>query len=216
MIRLLAITGASILILILILAAVRAVGGLYKPPSLMLLEEHQCEPKPCWHGIHLDHTTLAEARAILLADINFIVIPSDSRICWFTIAEPMWYGCVWGDVYRDDKVAQYLYLRSPKNTLRLGDLIVFLGQPSGISPCSIYGVPEYGFKGISIVMSLVFNTDENLIGDTSISAFNPQNPVQWDVNPSFPIFAIYKGHLMLSMMQPWRGFRSKMVNDCGG
>jgi hypothetical protein len=133
--RLLARFAVRIMIaLCLLIGAARVVGSMSDYPAREMLRQFECEPQPCWHGIHLGMTRLAEARTLLSADANIRIVaydPTADYLCWAWTNEwhnpnSQWDACYFP--YPDSSVTlQLTYANRPP--LRLGDVLPLMGNP---------------------------------------------------------------------------------------
>src|SRR5579859_4839388 len=77
-----------------------------------VLLDRNC-PQPCWRAIRPGHTTVEQARTLLIAGEPFIQhvtnppaseVPGQPRVCWSMDVNPDWTGCAQRDAVSDGPI----------------------------------------------------------------------------------------------------------------
>jgi hypothetical protein len=154
----------SVLLLItlcLLVGAAQVVGGFRQHPAAAIIRQFECEPQPCWAGIHPGVTPLAEAERILSADPTFSLIerrPTDAALCWNWL--PQWHhpvGYRWDGCYSFEARGFSLFMNYKDNGLRLGDVLTLLGRPSTSRLCTDLRIGAIELRGLSIAVEVPDN-----------------------------------------------------------
>ena len=156
LVNLIAIVGLAFVVIII---AIRMVGGLVQPvnPAQTILALGACE-QPCWRGIYPGVTTLDQADALLNMDTLNVRGVVDVRsglfgvrarhVCWTLSADPGWQGCA----VRQDGApgpVNEIYLTAPRDrSFSLGDAMAVLGRPVASNLCK-----RLGFMSASVYFS---------------------------------------------------------------
>ena len=167
----------------------------------------------CWHNIHLGKTTLAEAKYILSADPNIVLLDGDNKGCqiaWQTTVEKVtWKGHICaGTDGKLTHVAAILDLSSAEQFadthFTLMDAIEIFGMPAGARCLSISLLNGSS----SYTASVIFR------GETQVSFTHvlPYNGLLFD--PKMPISRIRyssedEQRYYRSNSAIWRGFTSQ-------
>jgi hypothetical protein len=211
MIRLLVGTAAMIVALVLIMTAMRLIGGwAAQPAAAAILDPGSC-PQPCWHGIQPGKTTFRQAQAIFRASPDRITLPNDyltSTSMRFTL-DTRWYGQVYrlGDTASNlDNSLQFIILQPPANTMRLGDALLLFGEPLASVLCPSWPVypPQSGSRIYKGNVFFQGNIEATVVSGES--RFDPHMPVT-------SITYLYPADEPPYRFDtpPWRGFAR--VND---
>src|SRR5579859_449428 len=138
-------------------------------------------PQPCWRGIRPGHTTVDQARNLLMADAPFIQhvtnnnasdVPGQPRVCWSMDVNPDWTGCAERDVVSDGPVNR-IELHIPVEThFTLGEAILLFGKPQGAVIC-----PQYGLQLAAIYFANGVAVNTHLDEEPDKLAFDPDMPV---------------------------------------
>ena len=123
-------------------------------PGLETLQQFNCTPKPCWHGIHLGMTTVQEAAIILSADPTIRlnkVSWTDYYLCWQWQNEWRRDDGLFGGCYDTIPNPDFmLVLNYVNNPLQAGDAITLLGRPTGSFLCTGYDPDDIGYLGLML------------------------------------------------------------------
>jgi hypothetical protein len=182
MTRLLIGTAVVIAALALIIAAIRLIGGWAVLPAAAILDPRAC-PQPCWHGIQPGKTTFRQALAIFKANPDRIALPDDylTRLSIHFTLDTHWCGQVdrWDEAVSNlDTPLQFIVLKPPANTMRLGDAVILFGEPLASVLCPT-GMANLSGKVSRLYRGRVFfqgNIEVSFFSDES--RFDPQMPVE--------------------------------------
>jgi hypothetical protein len=122
------------------------------PPLAATYNAGEC-PQPCFRGIRLGITTLAEANALIRADSSLNLIESNAQhVCWtrsFITSQDG--GCALTYAGNVNAPIDEITISLPEGALKLGHLIQALGQPIGIDKCGNLISPYLIFQGGTLV-----------------------------------------------------------------
>jgi hypothetical protein len=104
---------------------------------------------PCWHGIELGKTTIAEAKRILSADPNITVLGEDNNGCqidWTTVVEAItWRGRICGTADEGTPIIWLDFRTEDSGAFVLVDAFMLFGNPI-VAGCTT-AVTQEGRKG---------------------------------------------------------------------
>lgn len=135
-------------ILLLVVLAIRSLN--LKTPSIVstMLRTGNCS-QPCFWGLQPGKTDIQRVVSVLEANGNVeLYEPNEDidpfhvhSVCWRMGADKTWKGCVRGDTVYSGNNIHYLYVWPPHDSVRLGDVINALGEPTHVEACgSITGL----------------------------------------------------------------------------
>ena len=122
-----------------LLLAVRLVASGSPSLAVNMLQEQQCDPKPCWQSVRPNLTTQQQVARILdatdaLPD-NFA--PGDSYYCWSSMTVPFWRSCVQLQSNAPDSIVKRINVEFLANPPSLGDAVLMFGQPRATDLCYV-------------------------------------------------------------------------------
>lgn len=211
MLRYLIRLGLKSVIAFSVLIVVTALIGSFRDyPAAEIVQQFDCSPKPCWHGIHVGVTTVEEAFALLSSDETIRIVeydPAEPRLCWIWLNE-------WHTPYRDwdpcyaatiPEAGLVLSLGFDRiSPLRFGDVLPIMGKPLSSTLICIESIPG----------GLIFNESMRL------TLFDPNDMRR--ITPELSVHAIVAFAPMQEMRnQPnmvyrWTGFSrwANIEEDC--
>jgi hypothetical protein len=217
MIRLLVGVAAGAVTLALLLSAARWLGGVDDPPvAVAMLDTGPCA-QPCWQGIQPGKTTLDQVAEIVgvrgASTGHSIHSLYSNELCWKMSAAPHWRGCArrqW-DTNPGTSIKS-IELEPPAATLRLGDLVMILGEPVASRLCL---VPRKRSSPEQQIMAHVYFR-HNIF----VLADNPLQPNEPRLDPAMAVRWIFyyapSAPLYDDSVPPWRGFSAPFdARYCG-
>src|SRR5258706_2102704 len=125
-----------IAILVLVILAIQFSRRRELSTAEILLNPGNCS-QPCWWNIQPGVTTFERSSALLQADksVVFISPPEVYAGCWRMGPNKSWTGCIRGDTLRSTTQLFAVHLWPPPDTLRLGEVISILGEPTYAESC---------------------------------------------------------------------------------
>lgn len=201
MTRLLAYTGALMMMMMAILATVRIIGSLSPSPGVALFASQQCTPEPCWLGIQPGVTTLEQAGQFIRQPAEAFG-PEDYRttFCWQPL--PARYGgCAYSS--ESSKPLARLALIPGNGKLTLGNAVVLFGEPLTSRLCG-----RAASSGMYITASVRFRNGVSV----SVSRWPDWNRFDPDMNVSVVVYAPDKS---VPDGLRWEGFtRQQRLDTC--
>lgn len=198
MFRFLLWTSALWLTIVVLLFASRFTGAFKQSSSL--LNDYQCTPQPCWHGIYPSTTSLSEAESIIRSDKSLAISRmSDkalpSRLCWKMSSSKLEGGCL----FRSENAGSldWYFPKSPfhDGPLTFGEAITIFGSPTGMRVCYDISTEHH------IYISLLFDGPIRVIGSSyDLAKFNRQ------IKLDSPVSSISYNTVRNSAILEWKGF----------
>ncbi len=213
MIRLLARLFTVMILLALLLAGVRAVGGLNPASSAAsYFQAEQCSPQPCWRGIQPGKTSLAQAESILNEKIERGSDIPDHRLCWPDAAIPCWnyYVRSWSADPADP--IGLIAIQPARGAFKLADALKLYGDPLTSTLCWINS-PGAGdlAEDIARPITVAYLTFR---GNIKIVAFNPERPLALRIDMEMAVYRVYY-QVGYDIFTPrWQGFSGQRSLGC--
>jgi hypothetical protein len=139
----------------------RLAGGLSTPPDRAILNPGACS-QPCWHGIHPNATTLAQAEAILRTDKTLrINAYTGDTLCWQMQSDTFAQGCAYTfkNLGANNNWITIINLMPHENAFRLGDAVNIFGLPVAVEPSCLGINGNVYFSGNIIAVTPTGLTD---------------------------------------------------------